>query len=101
MGLEQYAGMSLEEKVTVILVKQDNIENLIAAKPCPSPQCIRCQADVADLKLKEAERATREAAEAASEQDDQEREAWVVPMWAMVITTVISVATTVVLAIGG
>lgn len=85
MGLEQYAGMSLEEKVTVILVKQDNIENLIAAKPCPSPDCIRCRGDVAELKVWKTKRETELAAEAEQKDDKQAREAWVIPLWASVI----------------
>ncbi len=50
-GLEQYAGMTMEEKVTVLLVKFDDLERSIMAKPCPSPECVKCRGDVAELKV--------------------------------------------------
>lgn len=50
-GLEQYSGMSMEEKVTVLLVKFDDLERSIMAKPCPSPECIKCRGDIAEMKV--------------------------------------------------
>lgn len=39
-GLEQYQGMSADEKLTVLCVKMDNIEaRLDSLPPCPSPRC--------------------------------------------------------------
>lgn len=106
MGLEQYAGMSDEQKLVALLVKMDNIEyrfdgleKRIDTKPCPSPECLRCQQDLADLKSWRVKREAELNRDAESEQDDQEREAWVVPMWAMVIMTAVSLIVTVGLAL--
>jgi len=39
-GLEQYKGMTADEKLTVLCVKMDNIEaRLDSLPPCPSPRC--------------------------------------------------------------
>ena len=39
-GLEQYRGMTADEKLTVLCVKMDNIETrLDQLPPCPSPRC--------------------------------------------------------------
>lgn len=39
-GLEQYQGMSADEKLTVLCVKMDNLERrLDATPPCPAPRC--------------------------------------------------------------
>lgn len=40
MGLEEYQGMNVDQKLTVLCVKMDNIEKrLDAAPPCPSTRC--------------------------------------------------------------
>ena len=40
VGLEQYKGMTADEKLTVLCVKMDNIEaRLDSLPPCPSPRC--------------------------------------------------------------
>jgi hypothetical protein len=39
-GLEQYRGMTADEKLTALCVKMDNIEaRLDSLPPCPSPRC--------------------------------------------------------------
>lgn len=88
MGLEQYAGMNVEQKLSTLLVKVDNLEQHIIAKPCPSPECVRCRADVAELKQWKAMRTAQLEDEAEAENDKQSREAWVIPMWVSVIVSV-------------
>lgn len=85
MGLEQYAGMDDSQKLTALLVKVDNLERRVVEKPCPSPECLACRKDIADLKLWQASRIAQLADEADREDQEASREAWVVPMWVSVL----------------
>jgi hypothetical protein len=79
-GLEQYAGMTMEEKVTVLLVKFDDLERNILAKPCPSPECVRCRADIAEMKVVYAKHLA-ESDNAISDLRDVEQEVGNISAW--------------------
>jgi len=84
MGLEQYAGMSDEVKLATLLVKVDNIESLIAAKPCPSQECVQYRQRLQSLEEWRTKRMAEIAKEDEIDQDHKAREAWVIPMWVAV-----------------
>lgn len=87
MGLEQYAGMSDEIKLATLLVKVDNIESLIAAKPCPSLECVQYRQRLQSLEEWRTKRVAELALNAEREDIEQAREAWVIPMWVAVLVS--------------
>lgn len=122
MGLEQYAGMTSDEKIIAVLVevsglKEDlsEMKDMMKAKPCPSPDCVKCKSDIsqmqilftkhmvesdnaiADLRVAEerisematwkSRRETELADSAKVEEGKEQREAWVIPMWIAVVVS--------------
>ena len=40
MGLEEYQGMTLDQKLTTLCVKMENVEDMVRSRPqCPSSKC--------------------------------------------------------------
>lgn len=87
MTLAQYAGMTADEKLMVVITKLDGLERQVANKPCPSPLCLECRTMITNIEDRLVRVETEREIEKETADNGKARASW---FWPMVVSTALA-----------